>query len=442
MTEERKEKGKEEKAERRHFRVYFTRLFEKYDIRNQEKFIRFCKWLIFIVLITLETLTLLQCFGEAFIKQDWNDVLSIGIIQAVLTLCVGLRLFVVKRQSVTSIILYVLNALSVFGFMLIAENSVIIIVYMLFLTEFYIDASKPKLSFYWICFSIPCYIGIYMVRLFLLNNVMPTLMQAIAQSVGNVFALVVHFVVVNVALAFYRQFLRLEKTLKELDESKQELEKAYEAVAEVTALEERQRIAKEIHDTAGHSLTTVIMQTEAAKRIMDSDPEDEKVKIVTANLRAKHALAELRDSVHLFSGYTQQQTLKMSLLDIIHDSTDGTGIVIRYEIADVEVSSAKHRFLCNTLKEGISNGLRHGDATAFWFELKEENGKLYFTLSDNGIGADVVDLQEGFGLTTMRERAVAFGGEVQLTTEKENGFEIGIVLPIDKKEGGMYATKD
>ena len=239
----------------------------------------------------------------------------------------------------------------------------------------------------------------------------------------------------QIALAFYWQFLRLDKTLKELDESKKELEKAYAVVAEVTALEERQRIAKEIHDTAGHSLTTVIMQTEAAKLIMDKNPEDAKNKIIAANLQAKNALEELRDSVHLLSGQKENQTLKTTLENIIHESMDGTGITVRSEIEDVAVFSAKARFLCNTLKEGISNGLRHGGATAFWFELKQDGDKIRFLLSDNGKGVPMSALKIGFGLSSMKDRAKMFGGEVRFQSEEDEGFELVMILPMDKSKG-------
>ena len=93
----------------------------------------------------------------------------------------------------------------------------------------------------------------------------------------------------------------------------QELQKAYDELAEVTALQERQRIAKDIHDMAGHSITTVIMQTEAAKLILDSNPQEAKSKIVAANLRAQHALEELRESVHLLSGRRSRLSLKEAL---------------------------------------------------------------------------------------------------------------------------------
>jgi signal transduction histidine kinase len=216
-----------------------------------------------------------------------------------------------------------------------------------------------------------------------------------------------------------------------LDKSEKELKKAYEAVAEVTALEERQRIAKEIHDTAGHSLTTVIMQTESAKLIMEKDPLSAKQKIVSANLQAKNALEELRNSVHLLSGLSDTQTLKSVLESVIHDSTDGTGIKIRSEIEELKTSPAKARFLCNTLKEGISNGLRHGNATAFWFELKTENDKIKFLLSDNGKGVSSNAPSLGFGLKTMGERVRAFGGEIAFHSEENEGFEIAISLPVD-----------
>ena len=104
----------------------------------------------------------------------------------------------------------------------------------------------------------------------------------------------------------------------------------------------------------------------------------------------------------------------------------------RAKIEDINVSPAKHRFLCNTLKEGISNGLRHGNATAFWFELKTEEGKIRFYLSDNGTGLATENFESGFGLTTMRDRVRALGGDMYIMSEPDEGFELNIVLPADE----------
>ena len=118
-------------------------------------------------------------------------------------------------------------------------------------------------------------------------------------------------------------------------------------------------------------------------------------------------------------------------MNIIHESTDGTGIVIRADIDDITLCSAKHRFLCNTLKEGISNGLRHGNATAFYFELKKKGDRIAFLLSDNGSGVDGAKLKKGFGLRGMTARVEALGGEVSFESEPDEGFEIHISLPAD-----------
>ena len=184
-------------------------------------------------------------------------------------------------------------------------------------------------------------------------------------------------------------------------------------------------------------MTTVIMQTESAKRIIGENPEEAKNKIIAANLQAKTTLERLRESVHLLSGATEGTTLKTALEGIIHESTDGTEIRIRSEIEELILSPAKHRFLCNALREGISNGLRHGNATAFWVELKTADGKIEFVLSDNGAGLRQGEWQEGFGLRSMKERARVFGGEAEFISDPEEGFEIRINLPTDS-EGDRY----
>ncbi|MBQ8322541.1 MAG: sensor histidine kinase [Clostridia bacterium] len=419
----------EKKREERGLRTYFIRLFGKYDIRNERKFVTFGKWLIFIILVCVEALLLLGHINDFPKSGGWKTLGAILILSGALTLSQTLKLFVFKGNAI-KMGFYVLDTLAACGFTFLTDGTYPLVLFMLILTEFYITAEKSKPSFILLCASTPLYVAAQVVQSYILLGGGDILML-VAQSFGSVFALVVHFLVVQVALAFYRQFLRLDRALGELKESKKELEKAYAVVAEVTALEERQRIAKEIHDTAGHSITTVIMQTEAAKLIIDKNPSEAKSKLIAANLQAKHALEELRDSVHLLSGSNAGDTLKAALEDIIHESTDGTGITIRSEIEDTQVSSAKYRFLCNTLKEGISNGLRHGGATAFWFELKREGNEIRFFLSDNGKGVKTDELALGFGLTSMKERARSFGGEVRVSSEAGEGFELRLSLPAD-----------
>ncbi len=422
------EKENAEKRSEKGFRSYFFRVFGKYDFQDKEQFVRFGKWLLFILLVLIEMLMLLKHVDTHGLR-DWPMIVTILSIEVIFTVSQALKLFVFQSDKMR---LYALDAALSCSFMFLTEGFYPIAIFMIVLTEFYITAEGTKPAIAMVCLGGFIFeVGFILRRWIFLDGEL-SLLPIFTQSFGSLLALLLHFLTVQIGMAFYRQFLKLKKTLTELDNSKKELEKAYAVVAEVTALEERQRIAKDIHDTAGHSITTVIMQTEAAKRIIEKNPEEAKAKIVAANLQAKHALEELRDSVHLLSGAQVKETLCLALENIIHDSTDGTNITIRSQIEDVEVSPAKHRFICNTLKEGISNGLRHGGATAFWFELKEQDGVIAFLLSDNGKGLDMTDLKIGFGLSAMQERAKSLGGEVRFDSEEDEGFELHLFLPLDK----------
>ena len=425
--------GAPKKGEEKGFRAYFVRLFGKYDIRNEAQFIFFGKWIIFATLLFVEALIVLQQLDLAMHEEKWWKLMLFSSLGVVLSISFALKLFAIRGRGKRTVF-YVLDALLACGFVFFERGNYSLIIYLLVLTGFYLASDKAKFSIWLFCIAMPLYAGIYGARMVVRLGRSMEFMPVLEESLGAIVALTVHFLLMQIALAFYRQFLKLDRALTELDESKKELEKAYAVVAEVSALEERQRIAKEIHDTAGHSITTVIMQTEAAKRILETNPDEARNKIIAANLQAKNALEELRDSVHLLSGRMGNLTLKDALLSIIHESTDGTGIIIRSAIDEVNVCETTHRFLCNTLKEGISNGLRHGGATAFWFELKEEGGKIEFLLSDNGKGVGKEALTLGFGLSSMQAHAKSLGGEIAFEGEEGEGFFLHLTLPQEKKE--------
>ncbi len=411
---------------------FFENMFADTSKEGELRFIHFCKRVLFIVVLVVELLLLSQHVEFWISKGEWLTFIIVTSVTVLLTATQIFSLFVLKdgRNRKT---LYVLQTIAVGCLLALTEGTYALFLYILMLTQLYLDIHNGKAAMGILIGALILYAGCYSAQVYLLNGGELNLFAILRNSISSLALLVLHFLAIQFIMSFYRQYLTLNRTLAELDESKKELEKAYKVVAEVSALEERQRIAKDIHDTAGHSLTTVIMQTESAKRIIEQNPEEAKTKIIAANLQAKTTLERLRESVHLLSGDTEGVTLKTSLEGIVHESTDGTGIRIRSEIADIVVSFSKNRFLCNALREGISNGLRHGNATAFWFELKAEDGKIYFLLSDNGKGLVLEDCKLGFGLTSMQERARSLGGEVEFFSEPNEGFEIRITIPQDKE---------
>ncbi len=338
------------------------------------------------------------------------------------------------KQYTAKIVCYVLDILLLLTITVFTDGNLISTLYIIILSEFYLE--QEKLSG---CIAMGASsIGTFLITLALSNvlkNEAVGISALLAGSFNDFILLVMHFLIFNFAVQIFRKNRELQQTLEELNVTNAKLLRAGEELKEITALEERQRIAKEIHDTVGHAITAVIMQTEAARLTMDEDPEGARRKIDAANFQAKQALEQLRDSVHLLSGYTEGLSLKTELENIVRDSAEGTGIVIRAEIEEIELGGEKRRLLCNSLKEGISNGLRHGGATAFWFELKREGGMVRFLLSDNGTGIEVGALREGYGLSGMRARAEALGGTVWFVSEREEGFEVHISLPCDEEKG-------
>ncbi|MBO5736272.1 MAG: sensor histidine kinase [Clostridia bacterium] len=413
-------------------RAYFRRIFGDDESFQEDRLFFIGKWVIFGLLLLVEVLILLQHMEILVKTKNWGKFTILFGASLVLTVAEALKMFILKKEKY-NLVFYGIEALAACGFVVVTVGVYSLLLYILILTQFYFSTTKLRNALWMYAVALPLYAISYILQMCLVRGDAMGL-EILREAFGTFAALTLHFVGMELILLFYRQYVRLNRTLVDLDKSKKELEKAYAVVAEVTALEERQRIAKEIHDTAGHSLTTVIMQTEAAKRIIDTNPAEAKNKLIAANLQAKNTLDRLRESVHVLSGEIGSVTLKTALENIINESTDGTGIKIRAKVEDIYVSEAKHRFLCNTLKEGISNGLRHGNATAFWFELKTEDGKIRFYLSDNGTGLVTEHFESGFGLTTMRDRVRKLGGDMYIMSEPEEGFELNISLPVDEKK--------
>lgn len=407
-------------------------LLESIDWRNKQTYFLLGKILLFVFMLVIESFILIPQIVYSVKSHEYLNLVIVCISAFVLTASEGVRLIALRKFK-AKLWCYGADMLAAFFLTAVTGSRYLTTLYMIILTDYYLSAGKATAS------VIGCFASlvVYVVTMWVFGLLRGTysetfvsVFSALAQSLNDLIVLIVHFIAVTLAARFYRLSVRLSQTLRRLDESNERLEEAYADLAEATAIEERQRIAKDIHDTAGHSITTVIMQTEAAKLIIDENPAEAKRRIVSANLQAKHALEELRESVHLLSGQNDNVTLKEALTAIVRESCDGTGIAIRCDIDDIQISSEKFRFLCNTLKEGISNGLRHGGATAFYLETKEENGVLRFLLSDNGCGVKQ-SFQKGFGLTGMEERAKKLGGTVNYSFDEEGGFEIEAILPAD-----------
>jgi signal transduction histidine kinase len=219
----------------------------------------------------------------------------------------------------------------------------------------------------------------------------------------------------------------LEQAHRKLMESMRE---SAVAMAEVAALEERNRIAQEIHDIVGHTLTTTIVQIEAGKRMIAINPDQAVERMDTSQRLVRKGLDEIRASVRLLRDAEWNYDLAHSLYNVVQETRSHAKVKIDCEIAGLpELSMLQKNTIYMALKEGITNGIKHGHCSRFLFELKESGSGLLFRLKNNGRPIQVGE--DGFGLRAMRRQVEQLKGTLSLGGEPEWSCILEIWLPLE-----------
>ena len=219
-----------------------------------------------------------------------------------------------------------------------------------------------------------------------------------------------------------------KKTLRDLNRKMQSYNDEMEKVA---ILKERSRMSKQIHDTLGHTLTAVIVQLGAAEALIEERPAEAMDKVRNAKAQAKEGFSRVKDALSLIDENNIQ------FAEMIQDTIDkakasmGIHIISQVNIND-NISFPTQRFLLSALEEGITNGVRHGKASAFVFRLTVSDGDICFFLEDNGNGCS--DIKTGYGLMSLEKHAMEFGGSLKTYSMAGKGFVVDIVLPAGEEE--------
>lgn len=232
----------------------------------------------------------------------------------------------------------------------------------------------------------------------------------------------------------------IENSLKEITVKKLEkdnlydnLKEAYEKIESITALKERNRIAAEIHDTVGHTLTTVLIELEASKRLIGKENMDKALeKLNLAQGQVRKGLNSIRSSVRVLADGKEILDFYNSLNAVINQCEINSDVTIEREInKNIIIHEDYMDIIISALMEGLSNGLRHGKSTYFKFKLIEEENKILFELQNNGRGKGVII--PGFGLKSMKLRVEELSGELHISSKEEDGFKLSFELPIGVK---------
>jgi PAS domain S-box-containing protein len=200
-------------------------------------------------------------------------------------------------------------------------------------------------------------------------------------------------------------------------------------------LEERNRMAREIHDTLAQGFTGVIVQLESAEDAIGCCRRKEADEhLQRAMGLARRSLSEARRSVHALRPQALQRgNFWEGLKRIIKNTTAGTGLHTAFNL-EGELRDLPQHWQENLLRigqEGLTNALRYAHPRNFEARLSSDEKQLRLELRDDGDGFDVRDQHDGFGLAGMRERTEQMGGTLKITTARGKGTKIVVTLPYD-----------
>ncbi len=240
------------------------------------------------------------------------------------------------------------------------------------------------------------------------------------------FAFVLAFVLllVGAVLAEYESRAKLVKANSRLRDYALKIENQ-------ATLEERNRIAREIHDSVGHYLTAQSIQLENTALFLEQDLSKASTHLAKARQLGREALANIRSSVAtLRKEQVQKRSLAAIIEELVINFQANTNIAIAWEInlastLTIEVSTALHRII----QEALTNITKHAHATKVDLYLEEVAGKILLSIRDNGCGFDPNDNTTGFGLQGMQERTTALQGKLQILSQGGEGCELRVEIP-------------
>lgn len=199
-------------------------------------------------------------------------------------------------------------------------------------------------------------------------------------------------------------------------------------------MEERQRLARDLHDAVSQQLFALAMMSQATVKLIDKDQSQAKAQIVEISEMALQAQNEMRALLlHLRPIYLSGETLKEGLIRLIDDLKKKCTLSFKVEIDELdELSQAKEEHIFRMIQEALSNILRHANAQNVQVILKNRSNEVYIHINDDGVGFDIDEKfnnKTSYGLKTMQERSEEIGGTFRIRSKKGEGTYIEVRIP-------------
>lgn len=236
----------------------------------------------------------------------------------------------------------------------------------------------------------------------------------------------------------------IAEELKEVDVNNEEDREFFNRIILQTVEGERQRIARDLHDSTVQSLTSLLHKTELCLKLMDVDPIRCKLELSSQGKILKDIINELRNMIYnlrpmSFDDIGFNITVERAL-DKLKNSNN-----IRCNFKTIgdeyEIDSLISLTLLRVIQEACSNSIKHGKAKSISVIIEYKPDRLILNIEDDGEGFDLGSVPEttrddnsGFGLSMMKERVYLLSGKINFKSSPGEGCKINVVVPIKKEE--------
>jgi len=251
-------------------------------------------------------------------------------------------------------------------------------------------------------------------------------------SVGNfVFSSIVF------SIAWTIGFL-VSRTFHEADEARERAaraEREREERALLAVSDERARIARELHDVVGHSVSVMTVQASAARRLLRPQQEKEREALLVVEKTGREALAEMRRMVGVLRrpeeapALAPQPSLEQIEKLVEHTCEAGLPVELRIEGEPIQLPAGVDLTAYRLVQEGLTNAIKHARAQRAEVVVRYGDEDVEVTVSDDGLGGGDGD-SGGHGLVGMRERVSVYGGELEAGPREGGGYRLRAKLPV------------
>lgn len=240
------------------------------------------------------------------------------------------------------------------------------------------------------------------------------------------------YIISYLASLQFRERERIARVNGELEHAYRQLLDNASNLQELSVEKERTRMVREIHDTLAHTLTAVVVQMEACKKLIDIDTSRAKAEIEKAQ---ELTLTGLGDVKRTIKALRPQMLENSSLIDasnnLIRDIGENTHVKVNINGSlpkDLELPSSAEVALFRVIQESITNAIRHGEAEQVDISLTEKDGMINIGICDNGKGC--AHIKEGYGLKGITERIKGLNGNESFSSVAGKGFSTQIFILI------------